>query len=100
MKTAKENKSKGLENSVRVSWAGSIGIDLNSFDGGAEFVKEENGLEEPKIIGDPMKDYMVTKTGDLFLAKAWGDEVKNDGIVSVVSTNANDSALSCCANYN
>jgi len=81
-KTAKEEKAKGRDNTVRVSWAGSIGIELNMVKGGVEFVQKD-GVEEPKIIGDPMKDYMVTKTGDLFLCKAWGDEVKQDGIVSV-----------------
>lgn len=89
VKTAASERAKGNENVVRVSWAGSSGIDAVSPKDGMSFVKgDADGLEELYVTGEPMTDYGVTKTGNLYLSKAWGDEVAKDGVVSVVSSAA------------
>lgn len=69
------------EGCVRILWAGSCLIDLVSPTGGVEL--DEAGV--PKTHNDAMVNYAQSKAGNLFLAKHFKDELKKEGILSVVS---------------
>lgn len=67
---------------VRVSWAGSLAVDVMSpKPGGMTFEESENG--KPKVLGR-QPDYGQSKTGNLFLSceskRRWGDA---DGVCHV-----------------
>lgn len=63
-----DDKSAGRPaGGVRVTWAGSLGIDLISPKGGVVFESDAPGADV-KAIGR-QKDYGVSKAGNLFLAK-------------------------------
>lgn len=66
-------------NSVRVSWAGSIGIDARSPTGGITM----NDSGAPNFEGQAQDTiYGATKAGNLFYAVEYGKRCKKDGIVS------------------
>lgn len=85
VKTAAAERARGNENVVRVSWAGSVGIELTAPKNGMSFDKGADGVDELHVEAKTMENYATSKTGNLYLAKGWGDEVAKDGIVSVVS---------------
>ena len=67
------------DGSVRVLFAGSIVIDMESPKGGIDF--DETG--SPRIQPTTGGNYGHSKAGNLFLAKYWRDELKKDGILSI-----------------
>ncbi|KIX04023.1 uncharacterized protein Z518_07576 [Rhinocladiella mackenziei CBS 650.93] len=68
-----------LPNSVRVSWAGSLVIDLYAPHGGMTLT----GQGEPDLSSaNPRTLYAVSKAGNLFYASEYGKRCKADGIVS------------------
>jgi retinol dehydrogenase 12 len=78
--TAQSEKEKGVADSVRVSWAGSLVIDAGAPSGG--IVWDANG--KPKTHWMRIPNYGQSKAGNLFLANIYANEVEGSGIVSVV----------------
>lgn len=72
----KQGKSDG---SVRVLFAGSIVIDMESPKGGVNL--DETGA--PRIQPTTGANYAHSKAGNLMLAKYFRDELKKDGILSI-----------------
>lgn len=67
------------KDSVRVTWAASLAVDLQSPKGGVQF--EATGA--PKIHGSKEKDYGQSKAGNYFLASEFARHHAKSGIVSV-----------------
>ena len=78
--TAALRREEGYpEGSVRVLFAGSIVIDMESPSGGVEF----NAEGTPKIHPVTGSNYAQSKAGNLMLAQWFRDELKKDGILSI-----------------
>jgi retinol dehydrogenase-12 len=71
-----------VKGSVRVVWLASF-IQTGTAKGGILFDAKTDG---PKVLEDPMQNYMQSKVGNLFLANEWAEKLGVDGIVSIVST--------------
>jgi retinol dehydrogenase-12 len=71
--------STAPKGSVRVTWAASLAVDLQSPKGGVEF--EASGT--PKIHGNKRIDYGQSKAGNYFLASEFAKRHAKSGIVSV-----------------
>ncbi|TEA12220.1 putative oxidoreductase [Colletotrichum sidae] len=74
--TRMQNAAK---DSVRVVWIASM-ISVGAPKGGIVWNDETNS---PKLLGDPMGDYMQSKVGCVFLANKFGKKMKDDGIISL-----------------
>jgi NAD(P)-dependent dehydrogenase (short-subunit alcohol dehydrogenase family) len=67
---------------VRVTWAGSISIDISAPDSGMLF--ELNGA--PKTHGNQLTNYGQSKAGNYFLSCELARRSRQDGIISVVGS--------------
>ncbi|KAL9053382.1 MAG: hypothetical protein Q9162_004823 [Coniocarpon cinnabarinum] len=72
-----ETARNAPKDSVRVAWAGSLAIDLQSPKGGARF----DDVGNVKMENSPPGNYGVSKAGNLFLAREFGRTA--EGVVSV-----------------
>lgn len=75
LKRTAESSSSGT---VRVLWAGSVGIDVASPSGGG--LLWDDRKDEPKVM-DSTSNYAQTKVGNLFLAKELAKRDSETGIV-------------------
>jgi retinol dehydrogenase-12 len=64
---------------VRVAWAGSLVIDLNSPSGGIDI---EN-ITWDKKEGSQQDKYAQSKTGNMFLASEFARRTEHDGVIHV-----------------
>lgn len=74
-------KSTSQQNSVRITWAGSIAIDMYSPKNGITFYESDG---KPKVYADQNTNYGQSKAGNAFLSAEFARLVRKDGIVSVV----------------
>jgi retinol dehydrogenase 12 len=74
--------TKSSHKTVRIVWVSSM-ISLLTPKGGVNF----NEVDNPSVL-NVMNNYMVSKSGDVFLAAEFVKKSGNDGILSVVSTHA------------
>ncbi|KAK5160869.1 hypothetical protein LTR04_004422 [Oleoguttula sp. CCFEE 6159] len=77
LKSTAESSSPG---SVRVTWAGSLGVDTYSPKPGGMLFDSDGS---PKVLGKPSTDYGTSKVGNVFLAAETARRYGKDGIVSV-----------------
>lgn len=75
--------------SVRVTWAGSLGVEVFAPKGGVEF-DEKSGA--PKVLGSRL-DYGQSKVGNVLIASEFAKRFSGDGIITVVSTSSPTEAL-------
>ncbi|TAQ83480.1 hypothetical protein B7494_g8195 [Chlorociboria aeruginascens] len=75
----KRTAASSPPNSVRITWAGSLGIQVFSAPNGVVF--DLNG--DAKVFNDQRTNYAQAKSGNLFLASEFGQRLAGDGIVSV-----------------
>jgi retinol dehydrogenase 12 len=75
----KSTAATASANSVRVSWAGSIVIELFSPKNGIS-IKADGSPDLP--LNDPQKLYAISKAGNLFYASEFGKLVQDENIVS------------------
>jgi len=76
-RTAHQVASPG---SVRIVWATSL-LAVGTIKGGITF---DPATGSPKILSDPMNNYMQSKVGDVFLAHEWAKRLGGEGILSMV----------------
>lgn len=74
------------EGVVRVSWAGSLGLDLMTPKGGMDFI-EDGSLK----LSDPAGNYGVTKAANYFLGHLFPSHYNNDGVLYSVSPDSQPS---------
>jgi retinol dehydrogenase-12 len=79
---ASEGMTKSSHKTVRIVWVSST-ISLLTPKGGINF----NEVDNPSVP-KAMNNYMVSKSGDVFLAAEFAKKSGNDGIPSIVSTHA------------
>jgi retinol dehydrogenase-12 len=75
----KQTAQNSAPNSVRVTWASSIGTTMLSPKGGVSF--EGNSVKYP--LSTPEKDYGQSKAGNTLLAAEFANRYGIDGIISV-----------------
>ena len=74
-------KSANQQDSVRITWAGSIAIDIYSPTNGVTFDESQG---KPKIYADQNTNYGQSKAGNAFLSAHFANLVRKDGIISAV----------------
>jgi retinol dehydrogenase 12 len=74
--------------SVRVTWAGSLGVEMYAPKGGVEF--NESGA--PKVLGSRL-DYGQSKVGNMLIVSEFAKRFSEDGIITVVCASSPTEAL-------
>lgn len=78
--------------SVRVTWAGSLGVEVFAPKGGVEF-DEKSGA--PKVLGSRL-DYGQSKVGNVLIASEFAKRFGGDGIITVVCTSPPTEHFNLC----
>ena len=86
MPILKKTADKEPKGTVRVSWAGSLAVDMASPKGGAVWTKNKDGEEMLDDKGDNQFAYGTSKAGNYFLAQEFGKRFGDrDGVLHNVS---------------
>jgi len=75
----KKTAASSSEGSVRVCWAGSLGVDVGSPKGGVMF--EEDGSPKFKGQGGGSEEYAASKAANFFLGYEFGKRYGSDGVL-------------------
>lgn len=86
-------ESEPVKGSVRVSWAGSLGVVVIAPTGGVKWRKGKDGQDELDETGGPDLSYGISKCANYFLGNEFARRFAADGVLHNVSSACPSSCL-------